>query len=193
MRDGEIVARRAPCAASLSRFRDLLGVAWTGLTARKVRTLLIMLGPIVGVAAMVGAVGLTESAKGDLKQKLSELGTNLIIAQAGGTFGSQNPTFPDDVGDRVEARVDRSPARRPPPRSTSVVVDPRPRAARLLPGVPGARARGRPEPPSCAAGAGGRGRWFGQADLDAQIHAAVIGESSRSSTGTCLARCARSG
>ena len=69
----------------MSGFRDLLGVAWMGLTARKVRTLLIMLGPIVGVAAMVGAVGLTESAKGDLKAKLSVLGTNLIIAQAGGT------------------------------------------------------------------------------------------------------------
>jgi len=87
----------------MSRARDLLNVAWTGLTARKVRTLLIMLGPIVGVAAMVGAVGLTESAKGDLKQKLSELGTNLIIAQAGGTFGSQNPTFPSDAVQRVEA------------------------------------------------------------------------------------------
>ncbi len=87
----------------MSAFRDLLGVAWTGLTARKVRTLLIMLGPIVGVAAMVGAVGLTESAKGDLKAKLAVLGTNLIIAQAGGTFGSQNPTFPDDAVHRVEA------------------------------------------------------------------------------------------
>jgi putative ABC transport system permease protein len=87
----------------MSAFRDLLGVAWRGLTARKVRTFLIMLGPIVGVAAMVGAVGLTESAKGDLKQKLSKLGTNLIIAQAGGTFGSQNPTFPDDAVHRVSA------------------------------------------------------------------------------------------
>ena len=87
----------------MSGFRDLLGVAWTGLTARKVRTLLIMLGPIVGVAAMVGAVGLTESAKGNLKQELSELGTNLIIAQAGGTFGSQNPTFPGDAVHRVDA------------------------------------------------------------------------------------------
>ncbi len=87
----------------MSRFRDLLSVAWTGLTARKVRTLLIMLGPIVGVAAMVGAVGLTESAKGDLKEKLAKLGTNLIIAQAGGTFGSQNPTFPSDAVHRVEA------------------------------------------------------------------------------------------
>ena len=87
----------------MSRFRDLVGVAWTGLSARKVRTLLIMLGPIVGVAAMVGAVGLTESAKGDLKQKLSTLGTNLIIANAGGSFGSQNPTFPSDAVRRVKA------------------------------------------------------------------------------------------
>jgi len=87
----------------MSRFRDLIGVAWTGLSARKIRTLLIMLGPIVGVAAMVGAVGLTESAKGDLKQKLSSLGTNLIIANAGGTFGSQNPSFPSDAVKRVRA------------------------------------------------------------------------------------------
>jgi len=87
----------------MNRFRDLLGVAWTGLSARKIRTLLIMLGPIVGVAAMVGAVGLTESAKGDLKQKLSSLGTNLIIANAGGSFGSQNPSFPSDVVARVKA------------------------------------------------------------------------------------------
>ncbi len=87
----------------MSSVRDLLGVAWTGLTARKVRTLLIMLGPIIGVAAMVGAVGLTESAKGALKQQLAQLGTNLIIAQAGGTFGSQNPTFPADAVQRVGA------------------------------------------------------------------------------------------
>lgn len=87
----------------MSRFRDLINVAWTGLSARKIRTLLIMLGPIVGVAAMVGAVGLTESAKGDLKQKLSKLGTNLIIANAGGSFGSQNPTFPSDAVRRVKA------------------------------------------------------------------------------------------
>ncbi len=83
--------------------RDLLGVAWSGLSARVVRTVLIMLGPIVGVAAMVGAVGLTESAKGDLKQKLSELGTTLIVATAGGSFGDQSPTLPSDVVDRVSA------------------------------------------------------------------------------------------
>lgn len=87
----------------MSNLRDLLGVAWAGLAARRTRTLLIMLGPIVGVAAMVGAVGLTESAKGDLKAKLDELGTNLIVAKAGGTFGQQDPVFPVDAVDRAEA------------------------------------------------------------------------------------------
>jgi putative ABC transport system permease protein len=86
----------------MNEVRDLVGVAWAGLKARKVRTLLIMLGPVIGVAAMVSAVGLTESAKGALQAQLSQLGTNLIIAQAGGTFGSQNPTFPSDVVQRIE-------------------------------------------------------------------------------------------
>ncbi|MGA2835263.1 MAG: ABC transporter permease [Acidimicrobiales bacterium] len=86
----------------MSDLDDLVGVAWSGLRARKIRTLLIMLGPIIGVAAMVSAVGLTESAKGALQAQLSQLGTNLIIAQAGGSFGSQNPTFPSDAVERVE-------------------------------------------------------------------------------------------
>jgi len=87
----------------MSRTRELIGVAWTGLMARKVRTLLILLGPVIGVASMVGAVGLTESAKGALQVQLAALGTNLIIAQAGGTFGSQNPTLPSDAVHRVDA------------------------------------------------------------------------------------------
>ena len=85
----------------MSRWRELLGVAFNGLSARKIRTALIMLGPIVGVAAMVGAVGLTESAKGDLKAKLAALGTNLITVEAGGSFGQQNPTMPKDAVHRV--------------------------------------------------------------------------------------------
>lgn len=87
----------------MNSLRELLGVSWSGLSARRIRTFLIMLGPIVGVAAMVGAVGLTESAKGDLKQKLADLGTDLIIATAGSSFGDSAPTLPEDVIDRVSA------------------------------------------------------------------------------------------
>ena len=83
--------------------RDLISVAMSGLTARISRTLLIMLGPVIGVSAIVAAVGLTESAKGDLQAELAKLGTNLITAEAAGSFGTQNPTFPEDVVDRVTA------------------------------------------------------------------------------------------
>ena len=87
----------------MSGLRDLLGVAWAGLTARKTRTVLIMLGPIVGVAAMVAAIGLTESAKGNLKAELAQLGTTLIVATAGSSFGQQNPTLPADAVARAGA------------------------------------------------------------------------------------------
>src|SRR5262249_32224345 len=87
----------------VSRSSELVGIAAHGIASRKVRTLLILLGPVVAVAAMVGAVGRTESAKGDLKEKLAQLGTNLITAQAAGTFGQQNPTLPKDAVTRVKA------------------------------------------------------------------------------------------
>ena len=81
--------------------RDLARVALTGLLARKVRTLLLLLGPMIGVAAIIAAVGLTDSAKGDLKAKVAELGTNLIEASASSSFGGQNPTLPADVVERA--------------------------------------------------------------------------------------------
>ena len=87
----------------MRNIRDLIGVAIAGLTARVGRTLLIMLGPIIGVSAIVAAVGLTESAKGDLQETLAQLGTNLVTAEAAGSFGTQQPTFPEDVVDRVMA------------------------------------------------------------------------------------------
>lgn len=85
----------------MSRFRDLLGVAFAGLAARKSRTLLIMLGPTLGVAAIIAAVGLTDSAKGDLKLKLRELGTDLIVAEASSSFGTDTPKMPADAVPRA--------------------------------------------------------------------------------------------
>ncbi|HNJ98589.1 MAG TPA: ABC transporter permease [Ilumatobacteraceae bacterium] len=85
----------------MSRQRELVGVALTGLFARKVRTALLLMGPTIGVAAIIAAVGLTDSAKGDLKRKVDELGTNLIEASASSSFGVQNPTLPADAVDRA--------------------------------------------------------------------------------------------
>jgi putative ABC transport system permease protein len=82
-------------------FRDLFQVAIGGLLARKVRTVLLLLGPTIGVAAIVAAVGLTDSAKGDLKRKVARLGTNLIQATAGSSFGGEEPTLPVDAVERA--------------------------------------------------------------------------------------------
>ena len=91
-------------------FREILSVAISGLTARKIRTLLIMLGPVLGAAGIVAAVGLNESAKGDVRQTLEKLGTNLIVASADGTFsGGEAPTLPEDAVARAKnvSTVDR--------------------------------------------------------------------------------------
>ena len=87
----------------MSRLIDLIRVASAGLTARKVRTLLILLGPILGVGAIVSAIGINESSKGYLKAQLQNLGTDLIVANAQDSIGGfgQSPRIPEDAAARV--------------------------------------------------------------------------------------------
>jgi putative ABC transport system permease protein len=91
--------------------RELFGVSAAGLSARKTRTMLIMLGPVLGAAGIVASVGLNESAKGDVRATLERLGTNLIVANADGTFtGGEAPTLPLDAVKRAfnVSTVDRA-------------------------------------------------------------------------------------
>lgn len=57
---------------------------------------------MIGVAAIIAAVGLTDSAKGDLKKKVNELGTNLVLVSAQSSVGQQNPTLPADSAERAK-------------------------------------------------------------------------------------------
>ncbi len=83
---------------------DLLGTATAGLWARPSRTLLILLGPIIGVGAIVSAIGLTESAKGDIRATLDDLGTNLVTVQASSGFQGQQglPRLPEEAAERLK-------------------------------------------------------------------------------------------
>ena len=92
----------------MKRFFELVRVAIAGLTARKVRTLLILLGPILGVGAIVAAIGINESSKGYLKSQLQELGTDLIVANAQDSLGGfgQTPRIPEDAIGRVSRLPD---------------------------------------------------------------------------------------
>ena len=73
-------------------FIELLQVAFDGLRARRLRAALVALGPAIGVAAIVGIFGLSESARGDVRATLRELGTDLLVVdQARGGGGSLPP------------------------------------------------------------------------------------------------------
>lgn len=95
----------------MSRWRELASVSLAGLAARPTRTALILLGPVLGAAGIVASVGLNESAKGEVRATLDRLGTNLIVANADGTFsGGEAPVLPGDAVQRAlnVSTVDRA-------------------------------------------------------------------------------------
>ncbi|MSO87903.1 MAG: ABC transporter permease [Acidimicrobiia bacterium] len=159
----------------MSRYRELLGVAFAGLAARKSRTLLIMLGPTLGVAAIIAAVGLTDSAKGDLKLKLRELGTDLIVAEASSSFGTDTPKMPADAVPRALSvpTVDRVAA---VSELSGVVVTPYAEAASVYETVPIPVLAADSQLPSVLDVTMVTGRWLNDFDQQELVRSAVIGE-----------------
>jgi putative ABC transport system permease protein len=74
---------------------DLLRVGSIGLRTRRLRAALSALGIAIGIAAMVGVLGVSESSRADLVAALDRLGTNLLRVQAGGGIGgAADPELP---------------------------------------------------------------------------------------------------
>jgi putative ABC transport system permease protein len=87
-------ARSAPI--SRLRIGDIVRVGSQGLRTRRMRTALSTLGVAIGIAAMVGVLGLSESSRADLQAQIERLGTNLLTVQAGTGLGAGNATLPVD-------------------------------------------------------------------------------------------------
>jgi putative ABC transport system permease protein len=64
---------------------------------RKLRSALSVLGIMIGVAAIVGILGLSQSSKSELLAKLERLGTNLLTVEAGGGLGRGSGTLPAEA------------------------------------------------------------------------------------------------
>jgi putative ABC transport system permease protein len=81
-----------------SRLRavDILRVGALGLRTRRLRTGLSTLGVAIGIAAMVGVLGLSASSREELQTRIRALGTNLLEVQAGQGFGRGTQTLPID-------------------------------------------------------------------------------------------------
>ncbi len=81
-----------PGASRLS-LRDLVGAGSLGLRSRRVRAALSALGISIGIAAIVGVLGISQSSKTGLLSELGQLG-NLISVQAENTGLGQQAELP---------------------------------------------------------------------------------------------------
>jgi len=84
-------------APSRLHIGDLGRTASVGLRTRKMRAGLSALGIMIGIAAMVSVLGLSESSKWDLLAQLDRLGTNLLTVQAGQGIGAGSGELPEDA------------------------------------------------------------------------------------------------
>ncbi|SNS84253.1 putative ABC transport system permease protein [Streptosporangium subroseum] len=97
----EVRERLSP---SRLRGRDVLRVGAAGLRARPARVFLSALGIAIGIATMVGVIGISSSSREDLLRQLDRLGTNLLTVEAGQTlFGGETrlPTGSLDMVRRI--------------------------------------------------------------------------------------------
>jgi putative ABC transport system permease protein len=82
---------------------DVLRVGGVGLRMRRLRATLSALGIAIGIAAMVGVLGISESSKSDLMATLDRLGTNLLRVAPGQTIFGEEAKLPEEA----EPMIDR--------------------------------------------------------------------------------------
>ena len=76
---------------------EVFEVATRSLRVRPLRASLMAVGPMLGVAVIVGSVGIAASSKGELRDALDRLGSNLIVVEDGAASGG----LPAEAGARV--------------------------------------------------------------------------------------------
>src|SRR5579884_726899 len=62
---------------------DALAIAFSALTANKLRTLLTMLGVIIGVSAVIALVAVGNGAQQQITNRIAGLGTNVLFVRPG--------------------------------------------------------------------------------------------------------------
>jgi len=84
----------------------VIRIAWKGLAKNKLRSLLTMLGVIIGVAAVIIMIAISAGAEATIEEQITSLGSNLVFVQTsfsrggfgpggGGLSSSQGLTYED--------------------------------------------------------------------------------------------------
>lgn len=84
------VARKLSIAQIYGRFSEALLMAWRAMVVNKMRTLLTMLGIIIGIASVVSIMVIGDAAQGMVLNNIKSIGTNTISVYPGEDFGSDD-------------------------------------------------------------------------------------------------------
>lgn len=86
---------------------ETLKTAWRAVQTHRLRSILTMLGIVIGIASVILTVGLGQGAQDEVKKQISALGSNLLIVSPGsqtsssgvrGGFGSASTLTLQDAG-----------------------------------------------------------------------------------------------
>jgi len=69
----------------------VIQIAWQGLYRNKLRSLLTMLGVIIGVSAVIIMIAVSSGTEKTIEEQITELGTNLVFVQANFSRGGFGP------------------------------------------------------------------------------------------------------
>jgi len=65
------------------KLNEILAIAWEGVSRNKLRSLLTMLGVIIGVAAVIIMIAVSAGTEATIAERIETLGTNLLFISSG--------------------------------------------------------------------------------------------------------------
>ncbi|WP_372843820.1 MacB family efflux pump subunit [Psychrobacter sp.] len=88
--------RKSAFGSFIDRLLEAFKMSLLAMRAHKMRTLLTMLGIIIGIASVVSVVGLGKGSQAQILSNISSLGTNTITVTDGYPYGDPRRQYNDD-------------------------------------------------------------------------------------------------
>jgi putative ABC transport system permease protein len=104
---------------------EMLRIAWSGITANKLRSGLTILGMTIGVASVIVLIAVGNGSSKAVQSTIQSLGTNVLVVQASGGFrgGPRASTAGTVSLTKQDAEALENPSLAPDVKSASPVVD----------------------------------------------------------------------
>ena len=99
-RSGKPAAQVSPWRSRWDRFTEAFAMAWRAMGGHRLRTLLTMLGIIIGIASVVSMVALGEGSRQKVLKDISAMGTNTIDIFPGKDWGDEKAASIQTLNER---------------------------------------------------------------------------------------------